>query len=132
MTENSSARGKLDWLAGVASLLSVVACYGTVILIGVLSLLGISLTLNTGVWAGVIVFFAGLAVFGFALGYRSHRVLTPLVLGVIGGALIVWVMFGSFNRFLEIAGFAFLVAAAIWDWRLKARSATGAHAPVPR
>jgi hypothetical protein len=40
-------------------------------------------------------------------------------LAVVGAAMVLWVMFGSFNRAIEIAGFAALVAATIWDWRAK-------------
>jgi hypothetical protein len=40
-------------------------------------------------------------------------------LAVVGAAMVLWVMFGSFNRALEIAGFAALVAATVWDWRAK-------------
>jgi hypothetical protein len=40
-------------------------------------------------------------------------------LATVGAALVLWVMFGSFNRVLEIAGFTALVAATVWDWRAK-------------
>lgn len=66
--------------------------------------------------------FAVLAVVGVVFGYRRHRVPAPVILAVIGAGLIVWVMFGSFNRILELLGFAALIAAATWDWRLKRRS----------
>ncbi|MDH3601253.1 MAG: MerC domain-containing protein [Candidatus Tectomicrobia bacterium] len=108
-------------------MLSIVACYGTLFVISVLSLLGVSLTLHTGAWAGAIVLFAGLAVVGTALGYRCHRVPAPLILAGIGAGLIIWVMLGSFNRVLELLGFACLITAAIWDWRLKGRSVFRQH-----
>ena len=127
MTETSPIASKLDWLASVATILSIVACYGTLLVIGALSLLGISLALNTGVWAGVIVLFAILAVAGIALGYQQHHELIPLILAFVGAALIVWVMFGSFNRALELIGFTVLIVAATWDWRLKKRNAATKH-----
>jgi hypothetical protein len=127
MTQESSRSGRLDWLAGGATVLSIVACYGTLLVISVLSLLGVSLALHTGAWAGVIVLFAGLAVVGTALGYRCHQVPGPLILAGIGAGMIVWVMFGSFNRVLELLGFACLIMAAIWDWRLKRHSTLGQH-----
>ena len=122
MTEACSVSRKWDWLASVATVLSIVACYGTLLVISTLSLLGIGLAVHTGAWAGAIVLFAVLAVVGMALGYRRHRVPAPVILAVIGAGLIVWVMFGSFNRILELLGFAALIAAATWDWRLKRRS----------
>jgi hypothetical protein len=51
-----------------------VACYGTLLVIGALSLLGVSLAVNTGVWAGTIVFFAAVAVVGVGLApEKIHR-----------------------------------------------------------
>lgn len=129
MTEVSTVSRKWDWLASVATVLSIVACYGTLLVIGALSLLGISLAVHTGVWAGAISLFAVLAVVGVALGYKRHRTAAPLVLGVIGLGLIVWVVFGSYSRLLELIAFAILIAAAAWDWRLKRRGV--ATAPVP-
>jgi len=33
--------------------------------------------------------------------------------------LVLWAMFASYNRIVEIVGFSGLITAAIWDWRLK-------------
>ncbi len=124
MAEETRKAGKLEWLAGTAALLSIVACYGTLFTISVLSALGISLVVNEGAWAGAIALFAVLAVLGVVLGYRRHHTLAPLLLAAIGAAIILWVMFGSFNRILELGGFAALIVGAIWDWRLKRRSSS--------
>ncbi|MFQ5938096.1 MAG: MerC domain-containing protein [Acidiferrobacterales bacterium] len=127
MAEQTDNASKLEWLAGVAALLSILACYGTLFVISVLSALGITLVVHGGAWAGAISLFAVLAVVGVALGYRRHRVLAPLVLAAIGAAIIIWVIFGPFNRVLELIGFAALVIGATWDWRLKRRG----RPPVP-
>lgn len=128
MTQEARNTSKLEWLAGAAALLSIVACYGTLFTISVLSALGITLVVHNGAWAGAIALFAVLAVVGVLLGYRRHRMLAPLVLAGIGAAIILWVMFGSFNRILELIGFAALIVGATWDWRLKrpgGRTASG-------
>ena len=130
MTEASPVSRRWDWLASGATVLSIVACYGTLFVIGALSLLGISLAVHVGVWAGAISLFAVLAVVGLALGYRRHRMRAPLVLGVIGAGLIVWVMFGSYSRILELIGFVILITAATWDWRLKRRGVAGTQGTV--
>lgn len=122
MAENAYSASKLEWLAGVSALLSILACYGTLFIISVLSALGITLAVHGGAWAGAISLFAVLAVVGVLLGYRRHRVLAPLVVAAIGAAIIIWVMFGSFNRVLELIGFGALIVGATWDWRLKRRS----------
>jgi Na+/H+-dicarboxylate symporter len=116
------------WLAGAGTLLSLLACYGTLGLIAILSLMGVSLAINEQVWAGVIVTFALIAVAGVALGYRLHRNPAPAVIALAGALLVIWAMYGSDNirawfgflsRGVELAGFAGLIAAAVWDWRLK-------------
>lgn len=113
--------GRWEWLAGAATVCSIVACYGTLAVVGVLSVMGVGIALHEGAWAGVISLFAVIAAAGIAFGYRRHRVIGPLVLAIVGAVLVLWVMFGSFNRVLEIAGFAALVAATVWDWRAKKR-----------
>lgn len=117
-----------SWLAGAGALLSLVACYGTLGLVALLSAMGVTLALNVHVWAAVIVGFAMLAVLGVTLGYRRHRDANPVRLAVVGAALVIWAMYGAEairtllgvpSTVVEIAGFAALIAAAYWDWKLK-------------
>ncbi len=129
MTKVARDSSKLEWLAGVATLLSILACYGTLVVIGTLSLLGISVALHTGAWAGAISLFAVLAMAGVALGYPRHHMISPLVTAALGTAIILWVMFGAYSRVLELIGFGTLIIAVAWDWRLKRRG--GAVTPVP-
>ncbi len=115
-------------LAGASALLSIAVCYGTLGLIAVLSLMGVTLAVNEDIWAGAIVAFALLAVLGVALGYRQHRNANPLWLAITGAALVIWAMYGSEGIVdllgvpafaVEITGFSALVAAAWRDGRLK-------------
>ncbi len=57
----TSGRSKISWLPGAATALAIVSCYGTVLLIGVLSLLGVSLAIDERIWTGAISTFAALA-----------------------------------------------------------------------
>jgi hypothetical protein len=128
MTTSGNKAQAASWLAGAGALLSLAACYGTLGLIALLSMMGVSLALNVQIWAGVIVAFALLAVLGVSLGYRQHRKANPARLAIVGAALIIWAMYGaegivdllgvpSFT--VELTGFAGLIAAAYWDWWLK-------------
>ena len=112
-----SVGGKTSWLPRVAAALAVLSCYGTTVLIGLLSLLGVSLALDESLWAGAISAFAALTAIGVAASYRRHRIVWPIVVAVPGLGLILWVMYGSYSRGIELAGFVLLIAAAIWDWR---------------
>jgi hypothetical protein len=71
------------------------------------------------VWAGAISLFAFLSLVGVALSYPRHRTAGPVVIAALGAGLVLWAMFGSYNRIVELMGFAGLITAAVWDWRLK-------------
>ena len=119
------SRGGSRWFAVVSLVAALLACYGTLALVGFLSVLGISMAINAAAWAGVIVVLAGLTAFGIALGLRRHRRPAPVVLALIGFALIAWAMLDHYDRASEIAGFALLAAATAWDWRLRRRRSSG-------
>lgn len=113
----SNRSTKAAWLPRVATALALLSCYGTKVLIGLLSLLGVTLAINEGVWAGAIAVFAALAAIAIAVSYRRHRIVGPTAIAALGLALILWVMFGSYSRVIELAGFVLLIAATLWDWR---------------
>lgn len=117
---------KASWFARAATVLAILSCYGTTALIGLLSLLGVSLALNEGIWAGAISVFAALAAIAIAVSYRRHRVIGPTVVAALGFVLILWTMYGSYSRVIELAGFVLLIAAALWDWRAGAGRAAAA------
>jgi energy-coupling factor transporter transmembrane protein EcfT len=128
MTISGNKAKATSWLAGAGALLSLAACYGTLGLIALLSMMGVTFALNVHVWAGVIVAFALLAVLGISLGYRHHRNANPSRLAIVGAVLVIWAMYGSEaivdllhvpSFVVELAGFTALIAAAYWDWRLK-------------
>lgn len=112
-----SADSKTSWLPGAAAALAILSCYGTTVLIGLLSLLGISLAINEGIWAAAISAFAILATIGIATSYRRHGIIGPTVVAVLGLGLILWVMYGSYSRGVELVGFVLLIVGTLWDWR---------------
>lgn len=116
---NNGKTSSVSWLAPLATAFSIVACYGTLAVIGLLSALGITISLHEGVWAGTISIFAVLALAGIALGWRVHRKVVPCLVGTAGTSLILWAMAVSYSRSVEIAGFILLVAGAALDWRTR-------------
>ncbi len=118
---------KVSWLPGVATILAVVACYGTTLVVVLLSLLGISIAVNEHTWAGAISAFAALATIAVAASYRRHRSIWPTVIAVPGLALILWAMYGSYSRVIELAGFICLIAATLLDLRMRAISSAAAN-----
>ena len=108
-----------DWLAALATAFSLIACYGTLAAIAVLGALGVTIAFNEAIWAGVIVLFAALALFALLLRWRQHRRTSPSVLAGVGFSLIAFTMVISYERMIELAGFAFLCAGTFVDWRIK-------------
>jgi hypothetical protein len=119
MTNNATDAAKLGRLSGFATVLSIVACYGTLAFVSILSLMGITVNIHEGVWAGAITLFAWLAFAGVAINFRRYHALGPLIIAAAGAVLITWVMFISFSRPLEILGFVLLITAALWERRVK-------------
>ena len=103
----------------MATALSLVVCYGTLVVIALLGALGFAITLNEKLWAGAIVTFAALAVGGLGLGLARHRRPGPILLGGLGAAVIGYAMYGRYDRLTELAGFALLSIGAVWDWRAR-------------
>lgn len=123
MTSESDNRA--NWLAPVGAALAVLACYGTLATVALLSAMGVAIAVNEGVWAGAIVVFALLALAGLVLNWRRHRALPPLLLGIVGAGLIVFTMTISYSQPVEIGGFAILILAALLDWKAKQRARNG-------
>lgn len=115
---------KVSWLPGAATFLAVLACYGTTLVVVLLSLLGISIAVNERAWAGAISAFAALATIAIAAAYRRHRSVWPTVIAAPGLALILWAMYGSYSRVTELAGFICLIAATLLDLRMRAAAST--------
>jgi len=122
---------KFQWLAGLATALSLIACYGTITVIGVLGLLGIVIAVDETLWAGVIVAFAAVATCGLGLGLTRHRRPWPILVGGLGAMVIGYVMFIHYDRRIEIAGFLMLCLATFWDWRLCRGPAQGHNTKEP-
>lgn len=110
-----------NWLPGCATLLSIVACYGTLLIVSLLSIAGLSISVPTGPWAVTITVLAVVAALAIANNYRRHHSRPPLLLAAVGAGTIAWVMLGSYDRSLEIAGFALLIIATLWDRRTTSR-----------
>ena len=116
--KNGGAAGP-DWIGLAASGVALTCCYGTLAVVIVLSAAGIALDLDESIWAAAIVLLTLVAVAAVAFGLRRHGNAGPIVLAATGLGFIVWVLFGHYSLILEIGGFAALVAAAAWDWRLR-------------
>jgi hypothetical protein len=109
-------------LAGsVALALSVLACYGTLAAVALLSLAGVALAINETAWAGIILLFAALAAAAVAAGMRRHETPGPAALALAGLAVLGYTQFVNYSLPMELAGFAALAAGVLLDLRLRKR-----------
>jgi len=121
----SLKKSRFDWFGSVATALSLVACYGTLAVVGILGALGIAIALDEALWAGTIVAFATLAVGGFGHGLVCHRQPWPIMVGGLGLVILGYAMYVQYDRLTELAGFILLCLAAFWDWRFRRRLKPG-------
>ena len=119
MGQNSDGLKWLGRYSGAAVVLSIMACYGTLALVALLSMAGVTLSLHEGAWATVVVVLVWIAVLAMGVNLRWHRSFGPFILADIGALLISWVMIIDFNRTMELSGFALLIVAALWDRQLR-------------
>jgi len=124
MAKSTSGKRDYSWLGSATSLLAILACYGTLAVVGLLSVVGISIQLDEGLLVKLISGLLILALLGMGYSYRAHRHPGPLLLSVTSAALLFWVFYGSYSKPLELTGFALLVLASVWDFRAKKRACT--------
>jgi arsenite methyltransferase len=111
------------WRRGFMGMLgltmALLACYGTLAAVALLAMLGVGLALDEGIWAGTIALFAILTVFAIVPGARRHGGFGPSILAFAGAGAIVYALFVDYRLWIELAGFAALTVAVLWDIRLR-------------
>jgi len=115
-------------LAGAFSLATaILACYGTLAALALLSAAGVNFVMNETVWAGVVVLGAGLA--ALAVGVRARRYGGRLAaaLALAGAGIVGYTQLVRYDLWIELAGFGLLAAAVVLDLR---RDGTDARAPA--
>ena len=118
-------------LWGAISLaMSLLACYGTLALVGLMSALGVGLAINEGLWAGAILIFAWAAVALIALGARVHDSFKPVAIALAGAVPLTYTLLVDYRPAIEIAAFVLLAFACGYDI-LRRKSAVGIRAARP-
>ena len=122
MRQRAAKTSRLASLASVTSLLAVASCYGTLGVVALLSVVGVTVHLNELLMTRVVTVILAAALLGLLTSYRLHRDLKPFLIGLASAALLLWVFYGRYSRPLEALGFVGLVSASIWDFRAKHRA----------
>lgn len=101
----------------LALLIAVLACYGSIAAVALLSLAGFTLAVNEAAVGGVVVAFVALAVAAIAAGWRKHARASPVVAALAGGALVAYAHLAAFSYAVEFAGFVLVALAIFLDRR---------------
>jgi len=122
MNNTTSQKKDYSWLSSAASLFAVLACYGTLATVALLSVVGITVEIDEDLMVKLISGLLIIALAGMIYSFRSHQHPGPLLLSIASSTLLLWVFFGSYSKPLELIGFATLVFASVWDFRVKKRA----------
>lgn len=114
---NSNPR--INRIAGLSVLAAMLSCYGTIALVAILALLGVTLAVHEGAVAGLISIFAVVAAGVILWSAARLRKFGPALLAVAGAGLILWAMWGHYNWLVELSGFVALIGSTFWDWRMR-------------
>jgi hypothetical protein len=110
---------KMKHLSGIATVLSFLACYGTLAAVTLLAMVGLSLPVNATAWTGAIVAFSALAVISLVVSFWNHRKRWPLAVGLMGFSALTYALLVQYNWAIELLGFVALAGAAFLDRRAR-------------
>lgn len=124
-SEPVASGGAGKWLAPVGTALSMIACYGVTAAFGILSLIGISVTLPYR--APYIIFFAAIAAVSLLGSYKRHRSRSVVLAALAGLTLIVVSKFLSpglkpVSMGMEAAGFLCMIVGNVMALRARKRN----------
>ena len=125
MTDTASSKTRFASIGSLSGLLAVIACYGTLAAVALLSLIGINIHLDEALMVKLVSGLLLLALAGMGHSFSMHRHPGPLLLSIVSATVLIWVFFVSHTKALEMSGFAMLLLASLWDWRLKKQSCAG-------
>lgn len=108
--------------AGIAAtVLAILACYGTLALAALLPVLGLRLAVSDAAWSGAIGLFILLAVLAIAAGARRYRSPGPALAAAGGAGLVAFALLVAYHPAVELGGFVLLAGAAWRDAVLRQR-----------
>lgn len=99
----------------ISLVLALLACYGTLMAVALLPLLGLGLALNEGIWAAVIVLFVVATLLALIAGIRRQHSVGPPLLGAIAAGIVIYALWVDYHVLTELVGFVLLMAATGWN-----------------
>ena len=108
------------WLAYLGTGLSVLVCYGKVIILGAISTAGVSDPEFNPHFQAILMWALGIvALYGLYRDRRAHGRDYPLVLGTVGVVTIVVTLYTHYSFILEVSGYVMLIVAALLNQNVR-------------
>ena len=124
---------KTGALGSIVSAMACASCFPAIASLGAAIGLGFLNRYEGLFLTKLLPLFAAIALLANVLGWFSHRQWHRTVLGVIGPAIVLVVMYLYFDQVLLYAGLAFMVAVSIWDLVSPANRRCGPYScPIPQ
>ena len=124
---------KTGALGSIVSAMGCAACFPAIASLGAAIGLGFLGGYEELFLTKLLPLFAAIALLANALGWFSHRQWHRTLLGVIGPAFVLVVMYLYFDELLLYAGLSLMVAVSIWDLVSPANRRCGPDfCPIPQ
>jgi SAM-dependent methyltransferase len=120
-------------LAGAFALaVSLLACYGTLAALALLSAAGLSFAINETAWASVVVLGAGVAALTVLVSAWRYGGRLRAALALAGAGIVCYTQLVHYSLWIELIGFGVLAAAVVLDLKHAGTDARArASLPIP-
>src|SRR5579859_5698871 len=108
-----SWKGHLDKLGVIGSFVAALCCLGVPAVVSIVASIGLGFLIKDAILSPLMVLFLLVTVIGLYLGYRSHRRISPLILGIVSSLVALFFVFGHTVTVLAYLAMASLVLASI-------------------
>lgn len=116
-TRASKSHEAQNWLPVATGILALASCYGMLVLVAGLGALEISFEINNTLWGTIIILLSATRCLALTRNAGRHGHIAPASSGVLGLAILVWVMLIHYAASLEFVGFGALLGGVLWDRR---------------
>jgi mercuric ion transport protein len=108
-----SWKDHLDKLGVIGSFVAALCCLGAPGAFSIVASIGLGILIKDAILLPLMVLFLLVTVIGLYLGYRSHRRVSPLILGIVSSLIALFFVFGHTVTVMAYLAMASLVLASI-------------------
>jgi mercuric ion transport protein len=103
----------LDKLGIFGSFVAALCCLGAPAVVSFVAAIGLGFLIKDAILLPLMILFLLLTLLGLYLGYRAHRSVWPLILGIMSSLVALFFVFGHMVKVIAYLAIAGLVLASI-------------------